>query len=123
LNEDYGIQCIQAACKLLEKICKKERRTDIPVACMNLVASVSDFAQTTQQTDSFSEKTHELLSDAKQTVRAWIGQTFKAKLLKKGYLLPVSFTPEIEMWNNIIAIDFMSMAFTKEWRETFTQDF
>ncbi len=45
LNEDYGIQCIQAAYKLLEKICKKDRQTVIPVACMNLVASVSDFAQ------------------------------------------------------------------------------
>jgi len=27
------------------------------------------------------------------------------------------------MWNNIIAIDFMSKDFTKEWRETFTMDF
>ncbi len=27
------------------------------------------------------------------------------------------------MWNNIIAIDFMSKDFTKEWRDTFTLDF
>lgn len=52
LNEDYGIQCIQATCKLLEKICNlihyygyAHNYTDIPVACMNLVASVSGFAQ------------------------------------------------------------------------------
>lgn len=29
----------------------------------------------------------------------------------------------LQMWNNIIAIDFMSKDFTKEWRETFTRDF
>ncbi len=51
-SEDYGIQCIQATCKLLEKICKRihyysyaQNFTEIPVACMNLVASVSGFAQ------------------------------------------------------------------------------
>ncbi|XP_067222276.1 E3 ubiquitin-protein ligase rnf213-alpha-like [Chanodichthys erythropterus] len=123
LNEDYGIQCIQAACKLLKKMCKEVRKTDIPLACVNVVASVSKCAQTTQQTDSFSEKTYALLSDAKQTVRAWIGEAFRAKLLNKGFRSALSFTAEIEMWNNIIAIDFMSKDFTKEWRETFTGDF
>lgn len=29
----------------------------------------------------------------------------------------------LQMWNNVIAIDFMSKDFTKEWRETFTLDF
>ncbi|XP_067280905.1 E3 ubiquitin-protein ligase rnf213-alpha isoform X2 [Pseudorasbora parva] len=130
LNETYGIQCIQAICKLLEKICKgvqyysySQNFTDIPVTCMNLVASVSGFAQKTQQTDTFPEKTLALLNDAKQTVRTWIRQTFKGMLLSSGYLSAVSFTNEIEMWNNIIAIDFMSKDFTKEWRETFTRDF
>ncbi|ROL47362.1 E3 ubiquitin-protein ligase rnf213-alpha [Anabarilius grahami] len=122
-NEDYGIQCIQAACKLLQKMCKEVRKTDIPLACVNVVASVSKCAQTTQQTDSFSEKTSALLGDAKQTVRAWIGEAFRAKLLNRGYRSAVSFTAEIEMWNNIIAIDFMSKDFTKEWRESFTGDF
>lgn len=27
------------------------------------------------------------------------------------------------MWNNIIAVDFRSKDFTKEWRETFIRDF
>ncbi|XDV14216.1 hypothetical protein PO909_002393 [Leuciscus waleckii] len=132
LNEAYGIQCIQATCKLLEKVCKgvnyygySQNFTDTPVACMNLVASVSGFAQKTQQTDAFPEKTLALLNDAKQTVRAWIRQTFKGRLLNNSYLSlsAISFTKEIEMWNNVIAIDFMSKDFTKEWKETFTRDF
>ncbi|XP_016115585.1 E3 ubiquitin-protein ligase rnf213-alpha-like, partial [Sinocyclocheilus grahami] len=125
LNEDYGIQCIQAACKLLEMICKRVSHalTDIPVACMNLVAAVSGFAQTTQQTDTFSEKTCELLRYAKQTVRRWIGQTFRGRLINTSYQTAASFTREIEMWNNIVSIQFVSKDFTKEWRETFTRDF
>ncbi|XP_077086723.1 E3 ubiquitin-protein ligase rnf213-alpha [Siphateles boraxobius] len=130
LNEDYGIQCIQTTCKLLEKICNlvhyyrySQNFTDIPVACMNLVASVSGFAQTTQEADTFSEKTLALLNDAKRTVRAWIRQTFKGGLLNSSLYSGSSFTKDVEIWNNIIAIDFMSKDFTKEWRETFTMDF
>ncbi|RXN29564.1 E3 ubiquitin-protein ligase RNF213-alpha-like protein [Labeo rohita] len=129
-NEDYGIQCIQATCKLLEKICKRihyytyaQNFTDIPVACMNLVASISGFAQVTQQADTFPEKTLVLLNEAKKTMRTWIRQTFKGRLLDHSFMSAVSFTTEIEMWNNIIAIDFMSKDFTKEWKETFTLDF
>ncbi|KAL1265130.1 hypothetical protein QQF64_003157, partial [Cirrhinus molitorella] len=129
-SEDYGIQCIQATCKLLEKICKRihyythaQNFTDIPVACMNLVASVSGFAQVTQQGDTFPEKTLVLLNEAKKTMRTWIRQTFKGRLLDSRYMSAVSFTTEIEMWNNVIAIDFVSKDFTKEWRETFTLDF
>ncbi|RXN17930.1 E3 ubiquitin-protein ligase RNF213-alpha-like protein [Labeo rohita] len=125
LDEDYGIQCIRASCKLLQKICrtKSDGFTDIPVACMNLVATVSGFAQTTQQMDTFSEKAHEILRDAKQIARSWIEQTFKNRLLRPARGTVAKFTPEIEMWNNIIAIDFMSKDFTEEWRKTFAQDF
>ncbi|XP_016095221.1 E3 ubiquitin-protein ligase rnf213-alpha-like isoform X1 [Sinocyclocheilus grahami] len=129
-NEDYGIQCIQATCKLLQKICNLvhyysygRNFTDIPVGCMNLVASVSGFAQTSQQADAFSEKILALLNEAKQTVRAWSTQTLKGRLLNRSYVTGASFTTEIEIWNNIVAIDFMSKDFTKEWRETFTTDF
>ncbi|KAF4115229.1 hypothetical protein G5714_002718 [Onychostoma macrolepis] len=123
LNEDYGIQCIQASCKLLDTICEKVWQTNIPVACMNLVASVSTFAQTTQQQDTFPEKTHELLSDAKETVRRWIGRAFRGSLLNRVSGKVANFTTEIEMWNNIITIYFMSKDFTEQWRETFAQDF
>lgn len=131
---DYGIQCIQAACKLLEKICSLVRYfghsqnfTDIPVACMNLVASVSGFAQTKQEADTFAEKTLVLLNDTKQTVRAWMRQTFKGRLLNShlfsSHLTGTSFSTETEVWNNIIAIDFVCKDFIKEWRDTFTTDF
>lgn len=53
----------------------------------------------TQQTDGFPEKTLTLLNDAKQTVRAWIRQTFKGRLLNNSYLTlsATSFTKEIEV--------------------------
>ncbi|XP_051570261.1 E3 ubiquitin-protein ligase rnf213-alpha isoform X1 [Myxocyprinus asiaticus] len=128
-SEDYGVQCLQATGKLLEKICKEVRNfsygqnfTDIPVACMDLVASVSQLTQMTQQADTFPEKTLVLLNEAKQTIRTWISQTFKGRILSSGYMT-VDFTAEIEIWNNIIAIDFMNKTFTKEWRETFKRDF
>ena len=48
----YGRECLETAVALLEKICKavKPARftkcfTDIPVACMCLVAKVLDFAE------------------------------------------------------------------------------
>ncbi|XP_056587886.1 E3 ubiquitin-protein ligase rnf213-alpha-like [Triplophysa dalaica] len=126
-NEADGVLCIQAACKLLEKICRgvpnytySQNFTEIPVTCINLVASVSGFSE---QEESFSEKSLAFLSEARQTVRAWIRQAFRGRLLNKSYLAAVSFTSEIEMWNNIIAIDFSSKDFTKEWRETFIRDF
>lgn len=51
----------------------------------------------TQQTDTFPKKTLVLLNDAKQTVRTWIRQTFKGRLLNSGYLLAVSFNKDIEV--------------------------
>ncbi|XP_043084874.1 E3 ubiquitin-protein ligase rnf213-alpha-like isoform X2 [Puntigrus tetrazona] len=123
LNEDYGVQCVQASCKLLDTICTNTRQTQIPVACMNLVASVSRFAQTTQQQDAISVKTHKLLRDAKETVRRWIGRAFQGKILNRVHGKVAYFTTEIEMWHNVITVDFMSKAFTEEWRESIAQDF
>ncbi|XP_073713018.1 E3 ubiquitin-protein ligase rnf213-alpha-like [Misgurnus anguillicaudatus] len=133
-SEDYGMRCLQAACKLLEKICKgiqdyiyTDNVTDIPVACMSLVASISEFAQTiqAQQAGTFPENIFELLNKAKETVRAWIQKSFRRNLLsrslKSGF--DIGFTAEIEIWNSVLAIDFMSKDFTTEWRETFTRDF
>ena len=46
----YGRECVAAAVQLLEKICKGVKPaqigrtyTEIPVACLNLVALVADF--------------------------------------------------------------------------------
>lgn len=48
-TEVYRKECLATAVKLLERICKGAKQavsnpncSDIPVACMNLVASVSD---------------------------------------------------------------------------------
>lgn len=55
-SEAYRRGCIATAVKLLEKICKGVKLTaynqncsNIPVACMNLVASVSDFVHCNKQ--------------------------------------------------------------------------
>ncbi|KAK3552318.1 hypothetical protein QTP86_010384 [Hemibagrus guttatus] len=138
-SDDYGRNCLGAAVKLLEKICKGTKYSymhsyaDIPTACLNLVVSVSDLAQSFSQQEiqekdlsqkaiENSSKIIEILSMALKTVRTWIGQTFKGKLLQ-SYTLNTNFTSEIEMWNNIISIRFESEEFTKEWRDTFTRDF
>ena len=51
----YGRECVAAAVKLLEKICKGVKHAqfgqtymDIPVACLNLVALVADFQDQNQ---------------------------------------------------------------------------
>ncbi|XP_030645559.1 E3 ubiquitin-protein ligase rnf213-alpha-like [Chanos chanos] len=135
-NEDYGRECLAAALKLLEKICKAVKPptysrdyTTIPVACMSMVISVSVFAEThhgetTQGVGTLSQKTTDLLIDAKELVRTWIGQTFKAPLLNKSFASATpNLTPEIEMWNNIISFSFKSEDLTKEWKQTFARDF
>ncbi|KAK6312343.1 hypothetical protein J4Q44_G00180070 [Coregonus suidteri] len=139
-SEAYGRECLATAVKLLEKICRGVRSTstytqnftDIPVACMNMVVSVSEFARTfeSQATkDVVREHMHakelELLSEAMVIVRSWIGQTFRDRLLGRGVstlYLSVHVTTEIEMWNNIISLKFANDDFTKEWRQTFTRD-
>ncbi|XP_045076975.1 E3 ubiquitin-protein ligase rnf213-alpha-like isoform X2 [Coregonus clupeaformis] len=139
-SEAYGRECLSTAVKLLEKICRGVRSTstytqnftDIPVACMNMVVSVSEFARTFEsQATKDVEREHmhakelELLSEAMVIVRSWIGQTFRDRLLGRGastLYLSVHVTTEIEMWNNIISLKFANDDFTKEWRQTFTRD-
>jgi hypothetical protein len=55
LSVAYGRACVAAAVQLLEKVCKGVKHaqfgrtyTDIPVACLNLVALVEDFRDQNQ---------------------------------------------------------------------------
>ncbi|KAM9474594.1 E3 ubiquitin-protein ligase rnf213-alpha-like [Salvelinus alpinus] len=141
-SESYGRDCLATAVKLLEKICKGVRSTstytqnfkDIPVACMNMVVSVSEFARAFEkQATKDVEREHmhakelDLLSEAMVIVRSWIGKTFRERLLARGMTtlyLSVNVTTEIEieMWNNIISLKFPNDDFTKEWRQMFTRD-
>eukprot|EP00063_Salmo_salar_P075006 XP_014049841.1 PREDICTED: E3 ubiquitin-protein ligase RNF213-like [Salmo salar] len=139
-SEAYGRECLATAVKLFEKICKGVRSTstytqnftDIPVACMNMVVSVSEFARAFEsqatkdvKREHMHAKELELLSEAMVIVRSWIGKTFRDRLLARGVTtlyLSVSVTTEIEMWNNIISLKFANDDFTKEWRQTFTRD-
>ncbi|XP_023265809.1 E3 ubiquitin-protein ligase RNF213 [Seriola lalandi dorsalis] len=132
-TEAYGRECLATAVKLLEKICKgvkpasyTQNYPDIPVACMNLVASVSDFVHGKKQQETHEEQRHakDLISQAMRIMRAWISQSFRQGLLDKSLtsLFQVS-TVAIEIWNNIMSIQFKDEDCTKEWRQTFTVDF
>ncbi|KAJ7989846.1 hypothetical protein DPEC_G00308720 [Dallia pectoralis] len=136
-SESYGRQCLEVTVKLLEKICKgvksyRQNFTEIPVACMSLVVSVSEFARSSEsqvtkdvEMDCMYAKEQELLTEAMVVVRSWITQTFRDRLLARGAstcYLSVHVTTEIEMWNNVISLKFANEEFTKEWRQTFTRD-
>uniref|UniRef100_UPI003AABD3E1 E3 ubiquitin-protein ligase rnf213-alpha n=1 Tax=Centroberyx gerrardi TaxID=166262 RepID=UPI003AABD3E1 len=140
-SEAYRRECLATAVKLLEKICKGVRSasysqnfTDIPVACMHLVASVFDFIHCNEtevpqgvKRDQLYAKDLEMMSQAMAIMREWISQTFRDRLLNRGLTsmyLHVSVTPaEIEMWNNIISLHFKNEDWTEEWGKTFTKDF
>ncbi|XP_071329691.1 E3 ubiquitin-protein ligase rnf213-alpha [Trachinotus anak] len=135
-TETYRRQCLATAVKLLDKICKgvkpasyTQNYPDIPVACMNLVASVSDFVhckkqQESQEGDKEQRHAKDLISKAMTIMRDWLSRSFRQGLLNRGLtaLFQVS-TAEIELWNNIISIQFKDKDCTKQWRETFTMDF
>lgn len=134
-TEAYRRECLATAVKLLDKLCKGVKPasyakdcTDIPVACMNLVASVSDFVQKQQETPEGDKGQHyakNLISQAMIIMRGWINRSFKHCLLNNSLtsLYRVEATAEIEMWNNIIAVHFKEEDCTKEWRQKFTMDF
>ncbi|KAM4598338.1 E3 ubiquitin-protein ligase rnf213-alpha-like [Polymixia lowei] len=140
-SDAYRRECAATAVKLLEKICKgvkpatsTKNFTDIPVACMNLVASVTDFAHCNEtqvsedaEKDELYAKDFEVLCRAMAIMREWISQSFKERLLSRGissmYLTVSVTTAEIEMWNNIISLQFKNEDFTREWKQTFTMDF
>ncbi|KAM9346074.1 E3 ubiquitin-protein ligase rnf213-alpha-like [Symphorus nematophorus] len=137
LTEAYRAECLAVAVKLLDKLCKgvkpesyTQNYPDIPVACMNLVASVSDFVSCNKQQESQEGETDQryakgLISQALDIMRDWLSRSFRQHLLTRGFtsLLPVEATAEIEMWNNIISIHFKDEDCTKQWRQTFTMDF
>ncbi|XP_061567180.1 E3 ubiquitin-protein ligase rnf213-alpha-like [Cololabis saira] len=132
----YGRECLATAVKLLEKICKgvrvgsySQNFPDIPVACMNLVSSVSNFVQSNKQEAPDGENQHGKgmeITQATRIMRNWMNQSFRQSLVNKGltsYLYDNTTKTEIEIWNNIISINFKDEEYTKEWRQTFTMDF
>ncbi|XP_028310203.1 E3 ubiquitin-protein ligase rnf213-alpha [Gouania willdenowi] len=135
-TQAYRSQCLVNALTLLEKICKgvkpasyTQNFPDIPVACMNLVASVSDFAQCNKAEDTAEgdrEQFYSVLKCALKLMRDWISLSYRANLLSSSYILwpgKKATEEEIEMWNNTISIGFKDEDFTNEWKQTFTNDF
>ncbi|KAK2833428.1 hypothetical protein Q5P01_017317 [Channa striata] len=135
-TEDYR-ECLAVAVRLLQKICKGlgytsyyHKYSNIPIACVNLVASISDFAhpkhqQEAQEGDKEKQYEEQWISNAMTIVRNWISCYFKKGLLSSGLtsLYQVEATEEIEMWNNVISVQFKDEDLTKKWRQTFTTDF
>lgn len=137
-TEAYRRECLEAAVRLLEKLCKGVRSAtyqrncaEIPVACMNLVASVSDFVHCNKQKETQQEERVQgyakdlVIPQAMVIMRDWINQCFRQNLLNSNLinLYRLEATAEIEMWNNIISIQFKDEDYTKEWRQKFTMDF
>ncbi|KAL4658166.1 E3 ubiquitin-protein ligase rnf213-alpha-like [Arapaima gigas] len=133
-TEDYGTECLATAVKLLQKLCTgvksptAENFTTIPMMCVSLVTSVSDFAscygmQGTKDSSrgELSAKHIQLLTEAMKIMRNWISKTFKDRILKYQYLSS-SLASDIKVWNSIISVSFASKDFTEEWRKTFTTD-
>lgn len=133
----YRRECLATAVKLLEKICNgvkpasyTQNYPDIPVACMNLVASVSNLFQFDKQQET-QERDQEqrfvkgmVITQPMKIIRGWIAQSFKQSLLNRSlFLRQIKATDEIEMWNNVISIHFKDEDCTKEWRQTLTMDF
>ncbi|XP_034566958.1 E3 ubiquitin-protein ligase rnf213-alpha [Notolabrus celidotus] len=138
VSVDYRRSCLVAAVRLLDKLCKGVRLVslsqpgvNIPVACMHLVASVSDFVYNNMQQESEEGEKEQkyakdvVMSHAMVILRDWMSWSFRKHLLNSGLtsLYQVEATAEIEMWNNIISINFRDKDCTREWRQTFTMDF
>ncbi|XP_029014016.1 E3 ubiquitin-protein ligase rnf213-alpha isoform X2 [Betta splendens] len=133
-TEAYRRDCLATGVKLLDKICKgvkyNENNADIPVACMNMVALIADFVHCEKQQGPGESKEQQYAKDlvicqAMITVRHWINSFFRQHLLNRGLtsLYQVEATKEIEIWNNIISIQFKDEECTTEWKLVFTKDF
>ncbi|KAM9519265.1 E3 ubiquitin-protein ligase rnf213-alpha-like [Salvelinus alpinus] len=118
-NDGYGSECLATTVELLKKICnggRSSKFTAVPVDCVSLLVSVSNFSQSKTcdvGEDAIRSKNLRLLSESIDIVRSWINTTFKDKLRD---------TSEIKMWNSIISLSFVNVDFTKKWRQTFCTD-
>ncbi|XP_038133385.1 E3 ubiquitin-protein ligase rnf213-alpha isoform X1 [Cyprinodon tularosa] len=132
----YRKECLTAAIRLLEKVCKGVRPEshtqnfpEIPVAAMNIVASVLDFFLSNEQESQDEDREHQnakdlVISQGMGIMRDWMNQSFKQSLLSGGYLTTYKAkAAELETWNNIISINFKDQECTKKWRQTLTMDF
>ncbi|CAJ1075084.1 E3 ubiquitin-protein ligase rnf213-alpha [Xyrichtys novacula] len=138
LNMAYRRLCLSTAVRLLDKLCRAVRLTstsqswvNIPVACMQLVASVSDFIHSNIQQvseEGREEQRHAkdvVMSYAMANLRDWMSSSFRYRLLNRSVtsLYNIEATVEIEVWSNLISMNFRDDDITTEWRQTFTNDF
>ncbi|XP_020560953.1 E3 ubiquitin-protein ligase RNF213 isoform X3 [Oryzias latipes] len=135
-TETYRKQCLGTAVKLLEKTCKGVKLgsslqdfPDVPLACMNLVASVSDFLQCNkleaQENDpAVQDFAKGSITQAMNSMRTWMSQSFKQSFHRRvwSYLFQEK-KAEFELWNNVISISFKNEESTAQWRQTFSVDF
>uniref|UniRef100_A0A3P8VZZ7 RING-type E3 ubiquitin transferase n=1 Tax=Cynoglossus semilaevis TaxID=244447 RepID=A0A3P8VZZ7_CYNSE len=133
-TDAYRRECLTAAVKLLEKICKEVKNysqnfaAGIPVACMNMVASISDFVQCNVKQEAQEENEEDTfikhaITEAMGIMRDWINRSFNKQLISKSMFSTAYNKDEIELWNNILSIRFYNEDITTEWRLKFTMDF
>ncbi|RVE69573.1 hypothetical protein OJAV_G00079040 [Oryzias javanicus] len=135
-TETYRRQCLGTAVKLLEKICKGVKLgsslndfPDVPLACMNLVASVSDFLlcnklEAQENDPGIQNFTKDLINQAMDLMRTWMSQSFKPSFHRRIFLYFFQEKKaDFELWNNVISISFKNEDWTAQWRQTFSLDF
>ncbi|XP_077411767.1 E3 ubiquitin-protein ligase rnf213-alpha-like isoform X2 [Vanacampus margaritifer] len=128
-SEADARKCLVEAVKLLEKLINGSKTSyskDIPVSCMNLVASVFDLVapHMQQEVRGNGQQTHaEEISKAMRITRSWMS-SHKGDLLSRSLVFrKVEAAQEMEVWNRILGIRFNNNRCDEEWRQKLSSDF
>ncbi|XP_053706651.1 E3 ubiquitin-protein ligase rnf213-alpha isoform X2 [Synchiropus splendidus] len=130
-TEVYRSHCLEVLVALLEKLCdglmSLMSSPEIPLSCMNLMASVTHVECDKQQESTKEPKTKiTVVSRAIDVLGHWLSLHYKMPLLSRSLNIQsrkVEALKELELWNNIISINFKDEVSTTEWRKKFTMDF
>ncbi|KAM9780063.1 E3 ubiquitin-protein ligase rnf213-alpha-like [Neosynchiropus ocellatus] len=127
-TELYRNHCLEMLVALLEKLCNGltslKSFPDIPLSCMNLMASVTRVECAKQQESAKEAQTKiTMVSQAVDVLGRWLSSRYKKPLLSRSFNRKVEASKEIELWNDVISINFKDEVSTAEWRQKFTMDF
>ncbi|XP_057716646.1 E3 ubiquitin-protein ligase rnf213-alpha-like isoform X2 [Corythoichthys intestinalis] len=132
VNKTDARSCLVAVVNLFEKICSGAKTLghskDIPVSCMELVASVFDLVAPLMNQDAQEGGQHERspaeLSEPMRLMRGWMSSHFKDNLLSRNYWgSKIEATEEMKMWNRVIGIHFNNRTCQEEWKRKLLLDF
>ncbi|XP_061703162.1 E3 ubiquitin-protein ligase rnf213-alpha isoform X2 [Syngnathoides biaculeatus] len=130
ISKDYAKLCLSAVVNLFEKVCsgvKSSSYKDIPLACMNVAASVFDFAipHMGQVAAGDGQQTKATaIAKAIRIMRDWMSLHFKENLLSRSLVLrELGATEGMEVWNRILSIHFTDSECQELWKQKLSLDF